>query len=246
MLISIIMPYFRKKKYVKHSVKSILNQSYKNFELLIIYDDYDLDDLELINNIKSLDKRIKVIINKTNQGAGYSRNIGINHSRGSYIAFIDSDDIWKKDKLLKQIKFMKKNSSKISHTSYEIIDNNGKITGKRKANLISFKKIIKSCDVGLSSVILKKNLLSKITKFPNLKTKEDFVLWLKITRKGINIDPLDVNLVQWRNVHNSLSSSILRKLLDGYTVYRKFLNFGRLKSFFYLIILSLNYVKKSK
>ena len=107
-------------------------------------------------------------------------------------------------------------------------------------------EIIKSCDVGLSSVILKKNLLSKITKFPNLKTKEDFVLWLKITRKGINIDPLDVNLVQWRNVHNSLSSSILRKLLDGYTVYRKFLNFGRLKSFFYLIILSLNYVKKSK
>ena len=244
MLISIIMPYFRKKKYVKNSVRSILNQSFKNFELLIIYDDNILEDLKLIKEIKSLDKRIKVIVNKSNQGAGYSRNIGIKNSRGTYIAFLDADDIWKKDKLLRQIKFMKKNHSKISHTSYEIINNNGLVVGKRKANLMNFKKIVKSCDVGLSSVILKKNILSKNIKFPNLKTKEDFVLWLKITKKGINIDPLEANLMQWRNAHKSLSSSTIRKLLDGYSVYRNFLNFGRIKSFFYLIILSYNYVKK--
>ena len=244
MLISIIMPYFRKKKYVKFSVKSILNQSYKNFELLIVYDDYKFNDLALINKIKNLDKRIKIIINKTNQGAGYSRNIGINHSKGNYIAFLDADDIWKKDKLLKQINFMKKKGSKISHTSYEIINTKGLITGQRKAHLMNFKKMMKSCDVGLSSVILKKNILNKNIKFPNLETKEDFVLWLKITKKGINIDPLDINLMQWRNTENSLSSPIIRKLMDGYAVYRKFLNFSRLKSFFYLAILSLNYLKK--
>lgn len=244
MLISIIMPYFRKKKYVKYSVKSILNQSYKNFELLIVYDDYKFNDLALINKIKNLDKRIKIIINKTNQGAGYSRNIGINHSKGNYIAFLDADDIWKKDKLLKQINFMKKMGSKISHTSYEIINNRGLIIGQRKAHLMTFKKMMKSCDVGLSSVILKKNILNKNIKFPNLETKEDFVLWLKITKKGINIDPLDINLMLWRNTENSLSSSIIRKLMDGYAVYRKFLNFSRLKSFFYLALLSLNYLKK--
>jgi len=244
MLISIIMPYFRKKKYVKYSVKSILNQSYKNFELLIVYDDYKFNDLALINKIKNLDKRIKIIINKTNQGAGYSRNIGINHSKGNYIAFLDADDIWKKDKLLKQINFMKKKGSKISHTSYEIINNRGLIIGQRKAHLMTFKKMMKSCDVGLSSVILKKNILNKNIKFPNLETKEDFVLWLKITKKGINIDPLDINLMLWRNTENSLSSSIIRKLIDGYVVYRKFLNFSRLKSFFYLALLSLNYLKK--
>ena len=246
MLVSIIIPYYKKKNYIKKTINSILRQTYKKFEVIIINDEPGELSKNILSFLQKKDSRIKIINNKKNIGAGKSRNKGIKIAKGKYIAFIDSDDLWKKNKLIKQIEFMHKKNIEISHTSYEIIDNNGKITGKRKANLISFKKIIKSCDVGLSSVILKKNLLSKITKFPNLKTKEDFVLWLKITRKGINIDPLDVNLVQWRNVHNSLSSSILRKLLDGYTVYRKFLNFGRLKSFFYLIILSLNYVKKSK
>ena len=93
MLVSIIMPYFKKKKYVKYSVLSVLNQTFKNFELIIVYDNETNDELKFINKIKKLDKRIKVIKNKFNIGAGLSRNVGIDNSKGAYLAFLDADDL---------------------------------------------------------------------------------------------------------------------------------------------------------
>ena len=107
MLVSIIMPYFKKKKYVKYSVLSVLNQSFQNFELIIVYDNHNKSELRFINKIKTLDKRIKIIRNKSNIGAGLSRNVGIDFSKGTYLAFLDADDLWKKNKLREQIKFMK-------------------------------------------------------------------------------------------------------------------------------------------
>ena len=122
MLVSIIMPYFNKKKYVRYSVLSVLNQTFKNFELIIVYDNKTNNELKFINKIKKLDKRIKVIKNKANIGAGLSRNVGIDHAKGVYLAFLDADDLWHKNKLFEQIKFMRKKNIEISHTSYEIID----------------------------------------------------------------------------------------------------------------------------
>ena len=84
-LVSIIIPYFKKKNYIKFTINSILNQEYKNFEILIIYDDSDKTELKFIKKIKELDKRIQIIINKTNIGAGASRNKAIKKSRGKYI-----------------------------------------------------------------------------------------------------------------------------------------------------------------
>ena len=121
-LVSVIVPYFKKRIYIKNTIKSILNQTYKKFEIIIIYDDSDLTDLEYIKKIKSLDKRIRIIINKNNKGAGYSRNIGIKNSKGSLIAFLDSDDLWKKNKLKKQLNFMKINNLLISSTTYSIFN----------------------------------------------------------------------------------------------------------------------------
>ena len=91
---------------MKQSIESVLNQTYSNFEIIIIYDDTDIEDLNYINEIKKLDKRIKIIQNQKNIGAGYSRNIGMSESRGDYIAFLDCDDCWQKEKLSKQLKFM--------------------------------------------------------------------------------------------------------------------------------------------
>ena len=241
----VVSIFFRKKKYFKESTLSVLNQSYQNLELIIIYDDYKLDDLEFINKVKELDIRIKLIINSSNIGAGLSRNKGINISKGTYIAFLDGDDIWEKNKLSDQIEFMQKNNYQITHTSYEIINEEGKKIGDRIAKLMNYEKLIKSCDVGLSSVILKKSVLSENLNFPNLKTKEDFVLWLKITKNGENIYALNKNLLKWRKSKNSLSSSIVRKLIDGYCVYRHHLNFGLFKSFLALFVLSINFLKKN-
>ena len=105
-LVSVIIPYYKSKKFIKKSVKSVLNQTYKNLEIIIIYDENTKKNLNFIKQICKIDKRIKLLINKKNIGAGYSRNNGIKHAKGKYIAFIDSDDTWTRNKLLLQINFM--------------------------------------------------------------------------------------------------------------------------------------------
>ena len=120
-LVSIITPYYKKKKYIELTINSVLQQTYKNFELIIIYDDQNKEDLNLLKNLTKKDKRIKLYINKKNLGAGRSRNKGIKLSKGSLIAFLDADDLWLHNKIQKQIFFMKKNSIDVSHTSYHII-----------------------------------------------------------------------------------------------------------------------------
>tara|TARA_B100000809_G_scaffold258073_1_gene300690 strand:+ start:504 stop:1244 length:741 start_codon:yes stop_codon:yes gene_type:complete len=243
-LISIIIPYFKKKEFFEKTIHSVLNQTYSNFEIFIVYDDENKDDLDFVKKISELDSRVNLIINNQNLGAGQSRNIGIKHSNGEYIAFIDADDLWHQDKLLMQIEFMQSNNYYISHTSYDIINEKEDKISSRKVKTLTYDQLLKSCDIGLSTVILKKNLLDDDILFPELKTKEDYVLWLKITRGGQKIAALDKTLSKWRKCKISLSSSTIRKLIDGYNVYRKYLNFNPVKSFYNLIILSINYLRK--
>ena len=243
-LISVIIPYYKKKEYIISSINSALNQTYKNLEIIIIYDDLNKEDLNLLKKIKKKDKRIKIYINKKNLGAGRSRNKGIKLSKGIFVAFLDSDDLWKKNKLKKQIFFMKKNGINASHTSYTIINSNNKIIGSRNAKDMSYKQLLKSCDIGLSTVVLKKEIITSKIKFANIKTKEDYVLWLKITFNNNKIFALKDNLTKWRKLEDSLSSSKLQKIYDGYLVYRKYMNFNLLKSFGFLMLLSFNYFLK--
>ena len=241
--VSIIMPYFQKRKYVTSSVNSVLNQSYKNFELIIIYDDNNKNDLNLIKEIKKKDKRIKLIINKNNLGAGFSRNVAIKKSKGKFIAFIDSDDLWKKSKLKKQLNFMKKNKCNFSHTSYDIIKKNSSNIKKQFAKNTSYEELLKSCDIGLSTVIVKKDLIKK-NLFPNLKTKEDFVVWLKIVKQIKILKGFKEILSSWQNTDNSLSKSTMQKILDAYRVYKCYEKFSTLKSIYLVIILSVSYLNK--
>ena len=242
-LVSIIIPYFKKKNHIRQTINSILNQRYKKFEILIIYDDSNLDELKFLRKNFSKEKKIKILVNKKNMGAGLSRNIGIKMSKGQYIAFIDADDLWKPSKLEKQIKFMKKGDINISHTSYSIIDEFNKKISVRKAKNIAFDDLLKSCDIGLSTVVIKKNIL-KNNMFVNLKTKEDYVLWLRLSKKGHKFYALNNKLTLWRKTPDSLSSSTLQKLFDGYHVYNKYLKYNSLLSLIKLIQLSFNYLKK--
>ena len=243
--VSIIIPYYRKKNYIKKTLSSILRQTFKNFEILIIYDDTEKSELDFIKNLVKIDKRIKLIINKKNLGAGLSRNKGILKAKGKYISFIDADDLWKKDKLKLQLKFMEDNKYLVSHTSYVIATPNNKVLEFRRAKTFRYlNDLLYSCDIGLSTVMIKKSVFSNKLKFPKLKTKEDFVLWLLILKKNVIFGALDKNLTTWRKLNNSLSSSLLQKLKDGFSLYNRYMKFSFLKSFYYLAILSVNFLRK--
>ncbi len=239
------MPYYKKKDFFLTSINSVLNQTFQNFEIIIIYDDTNESDLGHILEKQKLDQRIKIIKNDKNLGAGLSRNKGISMSNGDYIAFLDCDDYWHQDKLEKQINFMKKNRISFSFTSYDVINYKNEIIKYKKApSLIKFNDLLLDCNIGLSTVMLEKNIIDNDCQFPNLKTKEDFVLWLKIAKKT-NLHGIDVPLTKWRKLNNSLSSSSFQKLIDGFNVYNRYMKFGLIKSLYLLIILTLNFFRKS-
>ena len=126
-LVSIIIPYFKKKEFIKQTINSIAQQTYKKYEIIIIYDNRDLSDLSYLKKIVKKIKKKKIIINNKNYGAGISRNIGIKNAHGKFIAFLDADDVWNKNKLKEQIKFMKKEKVNFSYTSYSIVNENNRI-----------------------------------------------------------------------------------------------------------------------
>ena len=245
-LVSIILPYFDKKKYFKETIDSILDQTFQNFEIIVVDDEISIESKTFLNEIKKIDSRIIILENLKNLGAGYSRNHAIKFSKGKFLAFCDCDDLWDKNKLNNQLKFMKKFKIDACHTSYEVINDIGKIISMKKAkNKLNFNNLLNSCDIGLSTVIIKKKLLDNFEAcFPNLKTKEDYILWLKLAKKGVVFFGFDEKLTKWRKLKNSLSSNTLQKIFDGYKVYNVFLNYGFIKSFFKLIILSVNSILK--
>jgi len=243
-LVSVIMPYYKKKSFVERSINSVLRQSYKNYELIIIYDDKNLEDFFFLKKILKR-KNCRILLNKKNLGAGISRNIGINAARGKYLAFIDADDTWSNRKLEKQITFMKKKKLSASHTSYKITNSRNKFLGYRTARDLDYKNLLKSCDIGLSTVIVKKKILYENNiYFADLKTKEDYVLWLKILKLGIKFYGLQILLTTRKKVKNSLSSSNLQKIKDSYLVYKKYMRFSFLKSLFSVFQLSLFFLWK--
>ena len=245
-LVSVIIPFYKKRKFICETVSSILEQTYKNIEIVIIYDDPEKDDLNFLRKNFSNNSKIRIIINDRNLGAGLSRNKGIAVAKGRYVGFIDADDLWSREKISKQITFMKKNNFQMSHTSYKIINEEGEILNIRKSRYFNnYKNILTSCDIGLSSVLLKKELITDDIKFASLKTKEDFVLWLKILKSGFEIGALEEPLMSWRKTKGSLSSSIFQKLKDGFKVYNHYMNYNLIKSLYLLISLSINYLKKS-
>jgi len=104
---------------------------------------------------------------------------------------------------------------------------------------------LKSCDIGLSTVIINRKVLKNINKpFVSLKTKEDYVLWLKLSAMGFKIFGIKKSLTKWRKLNQSLSSSIIQKIFDGYKVYRIYLKMNVIKSLYRLFILSFNFLLK--
>ena len=245
MYLSIILPYYKKRKFIKETLNSIINQSFNNHELILVYDQKNLEDLRYIKKILKKKIKYKIIINKKNLGVGKSRNIGIQKSKGRYIAFCDADDLWHKKKSQIQLKIMEDKKLSFSHSNYNLINVKNDLIGYMSVKeYLRYSDLIKSCDIALSSVIIRKSLLKKSLKFGHTKTKEDFMLWLKLSKKKIKIYGINKTLISWRKTEDSLSSDIFQKFYDAYVIYKKIENKNFLITSFYVFRLSIFYLIK--
>ena len=241
--ISVILNCYNGQQYLAEALKSVEKQTYKNWKL-IFWDNQSKDKSKKI--LKSFkNKKFKYYKSKKHTTLYAARNLAIQKAKGKFIGFIDADDIWDSKKIEQQIDFMQENQLYCSHTSYNIINENGTVIGERIAKTFkNYKELLKSCDIGLSTVIIERRIFSENCQFPNIKTKEDFVLWLKILKEKNIFGSLDKKLTYWRRSKNSLSSSIIQKLIDGFKVYYIYMNYNFFKSLYFLLCLSFNYLKK--
>ena len=247
-LISIILPYHKKKKYFVSTIDSIKSQSFKNYELILIYEDTNLDELDFVKKTLNKINKKKIILNKKILGPGLSRNKGISASKGTYLAFCDADDVWSKNKLKIQIKFMIKNKLDFCHTSYYIINSKNNRIGKFNIKTkINYNDLLKSCDIGLSSVLLRKKLITKKNNFCKLRTKEDYYLWLKLIKNIKVIHGLNKELVSWRYTKGSLSDSFSQKIMDAFKLYNSYEKYNIIIALLFVLRLSFNaLIKKIK
>jgi len=207
MKVSIITPVYNSARFIKETAQSVFNQSYSNWEWILV-DDCSIDNSwELLNRLKLKDNRIKIFKNSTNIKSGLTRNFAISQATGRYIAFLDSDDLWHSDKLKIQILFMQKNNYYFSHTSYGYIDEEG---GKIKSIFnvskeVDYKHLLKRTEISCLTAMYDAEKIGKyyMSEHPR---KQDYALWLAILKDGINSYGLDIELAYYRQVKTSATS----------------------------------------
>ncbi len=243
-LVSIITPSYNSLRFIEDSVRSVLNQTYTNFELIIVDDCSKDNSWSLIQELVKQDNRIQTYQLQQNSGAAMARNFGIQKANGKYLAFLDSDDLWDEKKLEKQVNFMESNNYNFSFTNYRMIEENGNILNKivECPQIIDYKELLKNTTIGCLTVMLNIEKLGKVN-MPNLQP-EDTALWLKVLRNNEKAYCIQETLASYRVVGNSASSNKLKVAKKMWIVYRKSEKIGKLKSSWYFVNYAWNAVKK--
>lgn len=210
-LVSIITPSYNTEKFIRETIKSVLNQSYKNWEMIIVDDCSNDNSVEIIKSFN--DNRIKLFVNDTNIGAAMSRNYALRKASGKWIAFLDSDDIWDKDKLRKQIEFMEKNNYDFSYTNYIEIDENSKEIGKliTGPNVLTKMSLNNFCYQGCLTVMYNNEKVG-LVQINNLQKNNDYAIWLEVIKK-VKCYLLPETLASYRKRKGSISNHSYIKLI---------------------------------
>lgn len=219
--ISIITPMYNGEKYLNEMIESVINQTYKFWELIIV-DDFSVDSsCDIVRKFMKKDSRIKLINQKKNMGPALARKKAIENSNGEYIAFLDCDDFWEPKKLELQIKFMKENKSLASCTSYKIISENTKVRYKpfKVINKINYKSLLKKNYLSCDTVILKKEIMNSLIIETN-KKHEDYILWLSLIKKVKVVHGLELELANYRKRNNSRSSKKIENIIEIFKIYK--------------------------
>ena len=222
--VSIITPSYNSEKYVIETIKSVINQTYTNWELIIVDDCSSDRTCELVRGFMKKDNRVKLIDKKKNSGAADSRNITLKYSTGRFIAYLDSDDVWYPDKLSQQVSIMIKNKYGFSCTSYEVIDNEGNslnkfIKMKEKLDYRGFliNNLIQTVGVMIDLNVVPKNYL----EMPNMIRRQDAATWLQILKSGYNCFGIEEILCKYRRTKGSLSSNKVKAIKGIWYLYRE-------------------------
>ncbi|NRB59541.1 MAG: glycosyltransferase family 2 protein [Winogradskyella sp.] len=235
-LVSIITPMYNNQVVINKTIKSVINQTYSNWELLLVDDSSSDNTFEIAKQEASKDPRIRVFKNNKNEGAAVARNFGTKRAKGDFIAFLDADDLWLPNKLELQLEALKK--ADVCFSSYEWIDTKGNPLNIKVNALesLTYKKLLKANYIGNLTGIYNAKKLGKIfTK--NLKKRQDWLLWLEaIKRSGKPAVGLQDTLAYYRNSEDSLSSNKVKLIKHNYKAYRKGLGFSMIKSCFYMIL----------
>ena len=244
-LVSIITPSYNSSRFIVECVNSVISQTFQNWEMIIVDDDSNDNSRDIISDLSAKEKRIKSIFLEENVGSAEARNVAIKQSKGRYIAFLDSDDIWSKDKLEKQISFMNEKDIAFSFTSYQIISEDGKtkysvITAPKK---MSYHSYLKNTIIGCLTVIIDKEKTGDF-QMPNIRSSHDMALWLLIMKRGFSAYGLDENLAYYRIVSTSNTSKKWKAAKEVWDVYRKKEKINILYSIYYFIGYAFNAIKK--
>ena len=243
-LVSIIMPAYNSEPYIRDTIKSVIGQSYDNFELIIVDDNSTDNTKEIIEDIaKSCDKIVYFRFNE-NKGAAEARNKAISMAKGRFIAFLDSDDIWSEDKLKIQVDYMLKNNIHFSFSDYEVISNEGEILKTvQMPHKLSYDGYLRNPIIQTLTVMIDRNYIDDIY-MPILKRRQDFACWLKILKKGEMAYSINKVLGKYRRANNSLSSNKIKAVKGTWHVYRSVENLPLIKSLYYFVGYSYNACKK--
>jgi len=244
-LVSIITPVYNAEKFISESIESVLNQTYNNWEMILVDDCSSDKSSEIINKYAEKDDRIKYIKLDINSGAAVARNTAIEASKGRYIAFLDSDDLWKPKKLERQLNFMKDNDVAFSFTGYDIIDEYGNEMNKsvQVPYKIDYNGLLKNTIIGCLTVVVDKEKIGNF-KMPLIRTRQDLATWLMILRRGHIAYGINEPLANYRYVENSISSNKIKVMKKNWYVYRKIENLSLIKSTYVFILYGWNAVKK--
>ncbi len=232
-LVSIIMPNYNSGKYLRETLESVFLQTYQNWELIFVDDCSTDNSLDIVREYS--DDRIRVFVNEKNSGAAVSRNIALKAAKGRWIAFLDSDDLWDKNKLSAQLSFMSTQKCAFSFTEYYFDRNDGNLrVFSPPKDVYDYYSILKHCYIACPTVIYDASLLGIVCMPTNAIKREDFACWLKILRQNVNAHCLHKCLTTVKIHQGSVSYNKVKMIKYQWNVYRNVEKISFVKSLYYM------------
>jgi teichuronic acid biosynthesis glycosyltransferase TuaG len=240
--VSVVIPCFNCEKFIGKCLNSVLNQTHRDLEIIII-DDYSSDNTySFLVDFAKKDSRIVLLKNSLNMGVSYSRNLGISNAKGDYLCFLDSDDVWDINKIEKQLIFMVNNNYSLSYTLFTIFDDNSHKTLKKLPNRVNFVRLLYGNCIALSSTMLKRSSINDL-QFKKIG-HEDYLFWLNYLSFEEYGFLLKENLLFYRIHSKSISYNKFKAINFTWNIYRNELHFDVFKSVYFFIIHVYNSFKK--